>query len=139
MSAAMAILAISALYLLLFAPAAAALLRPKAIVAIRAIYAIFFLALAVRYFGLPGLGEPVVLAKAPAVPIEAQQQDPCVAAIAQAEARGLVTDRSNPSLVQVDSVKWRRLPPEARAALNSCLDQARSPRARAFPIQIVED
>jgi hypothetical protein len=139
MPAALAILAIIALYLTLFAPAVVALARPRYAVAAGAIYAIFFLALAFRYFGLPGFGEPVVLAKAPAVPVDAQQQDPCVRVVSEAQAAGIVTDRSNPSLVQVDGMKWRRLQPRARGALNSCLDQSRPPQVRAFPIQIVED
>jgi membrane protein implicated in regulation of membrane protease activity len=138
MPGALAILAVALLYLALFAPAAIALVRPRAAVFAGAIYAVFFLALAVHYFGLPGLGTPVALARTQGLAPRAPE-DACAQAIQQAEQSGVIKDRSATAFVTVDGTRWRRLPADARVALTACLDHARAPADQAHPIRILQE
>lgn len=139
MSVALADLAIVALYLAVLVPGAIALARPRTRLFSMAFYALFFIALTVHYFGLPGGGARVALAK---VEIGRDQETPdqaCDEMIRRAEQTGVIEDRSATMFVSVNRQGWRRLSSEARVALTACLDHVRPEDARSVPIRIVED
>ena len=134
-----AVPAIALLYLAILAPGALALARPRARLFAGGFYMLFFLALALHYFGAPWAGAPVTLARVQIGPAPRAPQQACADMIRQAEEGGVIRDRSATMFVLVDRQGWQAMPPDDRVALTACLDRARPDDVRAVPLQIVQD
>jgi hypothetical protein len=145
MSTVVAISLAFALFVLAFAPLAAAYWKPKARLPAALLYGSLLLGVTVHHTGTSfgRFDQPALAPATPAASVSVGESEEltqrCAEALDLAERGSIIRDRSNPERLVVDRELWNQMPEFVQQALIVCLKDARPSGGSEAEIEIVEE